>query len=50
MIDERAILEVILREYSLPAPGPHGVLHWARVRGNGRRLAEAMGADGEVSG
>ena len=48
MIDEKAILAVILRGYALPVRGPHGVLHWARVRENGRRLAEVNGADGEV--
>jgi uncharacterized protein len=48
VIDEKAILEAILREYALPVRGPHGVLHWARVRENGRRLAEATGADAEV--
>lgn len=48
VIDEKAILREILRGYVLPVRGAHGVLHWARVRENGRRLAETTGADAEV--
>jgi uncharacterized protein len=48
VIDEKAILHEILRGYVLPVRGHHGVLHWARVRENGLRLAEATGADVEV--
>ena len=48
MIDERALLEEILRGYALSVRGPHGVLHWARVTENGLRLAGPTGADVEV--
>jgi uncharacterized protein len=48
LIDEAAILREVLAGYPLPAKGNHGVLHWARVRENGLRLAESTGADAEV--
>lgn len=48
MHDQRAILSAILNQYSLPKTGAHGVLHWARVMENGRRIAESNGADLEV--
>lgn len=44
----KAILRAILDGYALRPEGDHGVVHWARVAENGRRLAEATGADGEV--
>jgi len=43
-----AILYEILDGYSLPVRGAHGVVHWARVLENGRRLAAATGARIEV--
>ncbi len=48
MHDHRAILSAILSQYSLTKTGAHGVLHWARVMENGRRIAESNGADLEV--
>jgi uncharacterized protein len=48
LIDENAILREILKGYPLPVRGAHGVLHWARVRENGLRLAAETGADAEV--
>lgn len=50
MNDPAAILKAILAGYRLPVRGPHGIVHWARVLENGRRLAEATGADAEVVG
>ncbi len=43
-----AIVIEILREYSLPISGVHGIAHWARVLENGLRLAEITGADTDV--
>jgi uncharacterized protein len=48
MHDMAAILGEILRGYSLPVRGDHGVVHWARVLENGLRVAEENGADREV--
>ena len=48
MHDTAAILAAILRGYTLPIRGCHGVVHWARVLENGQRIAEATGADREV--
>lgn len=48
MHDPVAIMRSILAGYALPTRGDHGVVHWARVLQNGRRLAEATGADAEV--
>jgi uncharacterized protein len=42
------ILDEILRSYTLPRNGYHGVIHWARVLENGLRIAESNGADTEV--
>lgn len=42
------VLTAILRDYSLPLGGTHGVAHWARVLENGLRLAEVSGANVEV--
>ncbi len=42
------ILHEILRGYALRPDGYHGVVHWARVLENGRRVAESNGADVEV--
>lgn len=47
-LDLRPILERILREYTLPLDGIHGVAHWARVLENGRRLTETTGANIEI--
>ena len=47
-MDARRILERVVREYSLPIRGVHGVAHWARVLENGRRLAAQNGADPEI--
>jgi uncharacterized protein len=35
------LIRAILGRYTLPLEGIHGVLHWARVLENGRRLSEA---------
>jgi len=48
MHDLAAIASEILRGYTLPVWGDHGVAHWARVAENGLRVAEATGADKEV--
>ncbi len=48
MHDYRAIVEAILADYALPLRGYHGVVHWARVLENGRRIAQSHGADREV--
>lgn len=48
MHDQAAILAEILRGYTLPVRGFHGVVHWARVLENGLRIADANGADREV--
>ncbi len=42
------LVQVVLREYTLPWDGDHGVAHWARVLENGLRLAEMTGANVEV--
>lgn len=39
------LLQLVIAGYRLPLGGVHGVLHWARVLENGRRLAPATGAD-----
>ena len=44
----KPILQAVLRDYSLPLGGDHGVAHWARVLGNGLKLAEVTGANVEV--
>ena len=41
-------MRVILSGYALPIRGYHGIVHWARVLENGRRIAHANGADHEV--
>jgi uncharacterized protein len=46
--DMAAIMDQILRGYTLPVWGCHGVVHWARVVENGLRVAETNGADREV--
>lgn len=45
---EPALIEAILREYSLPPFGLHGLAHWARVYENGLLLAEATGANRNI--
>jgi uncharacterized protein len=42
------IVRAILEEYALSPDGDHGVAHWARVLGNGLRLANVTGANIEV--
>ncbi len=46
--DQRAVMDRILQEYTLPPHGIHGVHHWARVRKNGLAIARVNGADPEV--
>jgi uncharacterized protein len=43
-----AIVHEILENYALSVRGLHGVVHWARVLENGRRLAAMTGAKIEV--
>jgi uncharacterized protein len=43
-----AIIHEIVADYALPIRGYHGVVHWARVLENGRRLAAVTGAKIEV--
>ncbi len=42
------VVRAVLADYALPWDGIHGVGHWARVLGNGLRLAEVTRADVEV--
>jgi len=44
----REIVKAIARGYTLDPESFHGVYHWARVLENGRRIAEATGADVEL--
>lgn len=44
----RSIIAAILKDYTLPIDGLHGVGHWARVCDNGMRLARETGARVEV--
>jgi uncharacterized protein len=44
----KALIDDILRQYSLSPQGVHGVSHWARVLENGRNLARKTGARIEV--
>ncbi len=46
--DPAVLLPHILREYSLPVRGTHGLVHWARVLENGLRIAQRNGANPEV--
>jgi uncharacterized protein len=43
-----AIIDDIVADYALPIRCYHGVVHWARVLENGRRLAAVTGAKIEV--
>jgi uncharacterized protein len=45
----KSLMEAILDQYRLSIQGIHGISHWARVYENGQRLAEANGADPEVT-
>jgi len=47
-LNSAAIIHQVLVDYALPIRGDHGVVHWARVLENGRRLAGATGAKIEV--
>jgi uncharacterized protein len=42
------IVHAVLEWYALPLESVHGVVHWARVLENGRRLAVETGANIEV--
>src|SRR4029077_3780122 len=42
------IVHAVLEDYALPWGGDHGIAHWARVLGNGLRLAGETGANAEV--
>jgi uncharacterized protein len=44
----KALIDSILRQYSLSPKGIHGLPHWARVLENGRNLARKTGARIEV--
>jgi len=48
MLNLKAIVHGILKDYALPWDGIHGVSHWARVLENGLRLTELIGAKVEV--
>jgi uncharacterized protein len=39
----RRVLRRVLAEFPLRHHGPHGFLHWARVLGNARRIADRAG-------
>jgi len=41
----KPVLDAILADYVLPLDGYHGVVHWARVLENGRRLSSETGAN-----
>ena len=47
-MDESAIIREILKDYALPVRGYHGVVHWARVRANGLKIAHSVGANEDV--
>jgi uncharacterized protein len=47
-LDLPRVVTAVLAEYTLPVDGIHGVVHWARVLENGRRLAAQTGANIEV--
>jgi uncharacterized protein len=47
-LNSAEIIHQILVDYALPIRGDHGIVHWARVLENGRRLAAATGAKIEV--
>jgi hypothetical protein len=36
----KPVVHAILKEYTLPWHGMHGISHWARVMENGLRIAE----------
>ncbi len=44
-MDLQPIIQTVLKQYTLPLEGHHGVSHWARVLENGRRLSEETGAN-----
>src|SRR5690349_7112792 len=48
MFNDRDLLERIRIQFELDWDGFHGWNHWARVRDNGLRLAEATGANRRV--
>jgi len=48
VLNLKAIVHGILKDYALPWDGIHGDSHWARVLENGLRLTELTGAKVEV--
>jgi len=48
MLISSRLFHAILEQYRLPPDGVHGVVHWARVSENGRRLAEITGAHRDI--
>src|SRR5512135_1573761 len=44
----RKLIGSILKRYTLPREGTHGVPHWARVLESGRRLSETTGARRDI--
>lgn len=48
MWDYRRLLKRILKGYTMPVRGFHGVVHWARVLENGQRIAPHSGANLKV--
>jgi uncharacterized protein len=44
----RRLVDDILANFRLPRSSVHGPAHWARVRLNGMRIAQASGADWKV--
>ena len=48
MLSTQELIRIILSRSSLPATGIHGIVHWARVLENARRIAPRTGADPRV--
>jgi uncharacterized protein len=48
MLDLKPIVQAILKKYTLPLEGIHGIAHWARVLETGVRLSRVTGANIEV--
>jgi uncharacterized protein len=48
MMDARALLRILRREFRLDWRGIHGAAHWSRVRANGLALAPLTGARADV--
>jgi uncharacterized protein len=43
--DLRPVLAAVLKDYSLPLTGDHGIIHWARVLENGLLVGRHAGAN-----